>query len=496
MPQSSNSLSETRLQAVGLLGGGVIGSGWAARFILNGVDVRLYGPSLAAVERVQTMLVNARRAYRRLTLLPLPAEGVLTVVHSVADAVRGVELVQESAPERLELKQQLLAAASRAAAPATLICSSSSALQPSVLQAEMDHPERLLVAHPFNPVHLLPLVELCAGRRTAPEMLARAAEIYRAVGMHPLVVRKELDGFIANRLQEALWREALWLVHDGVATIQDVDDAIRYSFGLRRAVVGPFRIAGDGIGMHRFMNKWGPALKWPLTKLADVPELTSAFLDRLAEQSDAQTKADNLTIHALEQKRDDCLVAVLQGLRSQRYGAGETLARWEERLRDRVLQSTNDTGPLQMPILEMPNDWLDHNGHVTEWRYLQLFSNATDTLLRYIGVDNEYRSNIGSFYAVQTHLSYLRELYAGDRVRVLTQVLGADDKRLHNFHVITREGDEVPAAMCEQMLVHVDAASRRSGPVQGTVRERLLELARLHAELPRPERAGASIRLR
>ncbi|MCC8939221.1 3-hydroxyacyl-CoA dehydrogenase [Bradyrhizobium sp. Arg68] len=334
-------MSERRVRAVGLLGGGVIGSGWAARFLLNGVDVRLYGPSPSAVERVQKKLDNARRAYRRLTLVSLPPEGALTVVNSVADAVHGVELVQESAPERLGLKQQLLAMASQAAAPETLICSSTSGLRPSLLQSGMEHPDRLLVAHPFTPVYLLPLVELCAGQATAPEALARAAEIYRGVGMHPLVVRKEVDGFIANRLQEAMWREALWLVHDDLATVQEVDDAIRYSFGLRRAIMGPFCVAGGGTGMRQFMEQWGrPGLKWPWTKLTDVPELTDVFLDKLAEQADA--RGENLPSLELEQKRDDSLVAMLQALRAQGCAAGETLARWEQGLSDRVPPLTNN----------------------------------------------------------------------------------------------------------------------------------------------------------
>lgn len=337
MSESSKFTPERLPRAVGLLGGGVIGGGWAARFILNGVNVRLYGRSPDTVKRVQNMLTKARRAYHRLTLVPLPAEGVLTVVNSVADAVSGAELVQESAPESLELKQQLLAAASRAAAPGTLICSSSSGLRPSLLQAEIDHPERMLVAHPFNPVYLLPLVELCAGQSTAAETLERTAEIYRSVGMHPLVVRKEVDGFIANRLQEAVFREALWLVHDDLATVQEVDDAVRYSFGLRRPVIGPlqgYRITVAETNARRAMERFGPELKLPWTKLAEVPEFTDAFLDKLAQQSDAQ--AGNLTIPELEQKRDDCLVAVLQGLRAQGYGAGETLAQWEQGLRDRI----------------------------------------------------------------------------------------------------------------------------------------------------------------
>ncbi|WP_049803140.1 3-hydroxyacyl-CoA dehydrogenase NAD-binding domain-containing protein [Bradyrhizobium japonicum] len=325
-------------RAVALLGAGVIGSGWAARFMLNGVDVRLYGRSPAAVERTRVILDKARRAYRRLTRAPLPTEGELIVLDSVEGAVREVEFVQESAPERLELKQQLLANACRATPPETLICSSTSMLQPSLLQAQMPHPERLLVAHPFHPVYLVPLVELCAGKLTAPEMLPRAAEIFHALGMHPLIVRNEVHGFLANRLQTAVWREALWMVHDGVATVQEIDDAVRYSFGLRRPVLGPIltNFVGSGeTSMRAFLRKWGPGSK-ESSKLEAAPEYTDAFLERLAMQADAQASAENMNISKYQEMLDDGLVGVLQGLRSQRCGAGETLARWEQSLRNRV----------------------------------------------------------------------------------------------------------------------------------------------------------------
>jgi carnitine 3-dehydrogenase len=415
------------------------------------------------------------------------------LVDSVADAVHGVDLVQESASERLELKQQLFADASRAAAPDTLICSSTSGFRPSLLQAGVDHPERLLVAHPFNPVYLLPLVELCGGRRTAPEMIARAAEIYRGVGMHPLVIRKEVDGFVANRMQEALWREALWLVHDDIATAEEVDDAIRYSFGLRRAVVGPFRVGGGGAAMRSFLEKWKPELTSAWTRLTDSPNYTEAFINKLAEQTDS--RVENLTAPEFEQKRDNGLVAVLRGLRSEGYGAGETLSRWEQGLRDRTPQLTDGSGPLRIPTVEIPADWIDIHGHVNESRYLELCGMGTSGLFRWIGIDGAYRSNCGSYYTLETHLSHLLQLNAGDRVQVLTQVLGANEKCLHIFQVLTRDGEERPAVTSEQMLIHVNAAGRHSGSVQGKVRERVLALARLHAELPRPERVFASIGL-
>ena len=155
----------------------------------------------------------------------------------------------------------------------------------------MRHPDRFLVAHPFNPVYLLPLVELCGGTQTASDAIAQAAGFYKSIGMRPLHVRKEIDGFIADRLLEALWREALWLVHEDVATVEEVDDAIRFGAGLRWAMFGTFliyRLAGGEDGMRHFMAQFGPALKLPWTKLMDVPELTDALIDKIAAQSDQQ----------------------------------------------------------------------------------------------------------------------------------------------------------------------------------------------------------------
>jgi carnitine 3-dehydrogenase len=491
---------------VGLLGAGVIGGGWAARFVLNGVDVRLYDPDPEAPRHVGRILQNARRAYARLTSLPLPREGTLTFVGSAEEAVAGARFVQESAPERLELKQRLLAEASAAAEPAVTFCSSTSGLRPSALAAHMAHPGRFLVGHPFNPVYLLPLVELCAGERTAPEAVATAAGVYGALGMHPLALRHEIDGFIADRLLEALWREALWLVHDDVASVAEVDDAIRYGAGLRWAIMGTFlsyRLAGGEAGMRAFMEHFGPALELPWTKLVDVPELTPAFLDKVAGQSDAQ--ANGQSVAELEQYRDDCLVAVLQALRAQDAGAGATVAEWERRLLDLTpappVDVANDASdgrppaPLILYSREIPPGWLDYNGHVTESRYLQLFGDATDALLRYIGVDSAYLDADGSYYTVETHISHLGQLYAGDRVKVTTQVLGWDDRRLHLFHALLRASEHDPVATGEHMLVHVDSGAGRASPVRDGVRERVAALAEAHAALPPPGRAGRRIAL-
>jgi carnitine 3-dehydrogenase len=490
-------MADARPRAVGLLGGGVIGSGWAARFLLNGVDVRLYDPDPDAVAKLAEVMENARRAYARMTLAPLPAEGALTVVDTPDQAAEGADLVQESAPEREPLKRELLAAAGRAAGPGVPIMSSTSGLLPSRLQEAVPHPERVGVGHPFNPVYLLPLVELVGGAATAPETLAQAGELYRSVGMRPLHVRREIDGFLADRLMEALWREALWLVADDVATVEEIDDAIRFGAGLRWSVMGTFltyRIAGGEAGMRHFMEQFGPALEWPWTRLMDVPELTDELVAKLVSQSDAQ--AAGRSQRELERLRDDCLVAVLQGLRANGVGAGAVLAEYERRL-----FSADGAGPpvsiapLRLHRLRVPAEWMDYNGHAHESRYLQAFGDATDALLRHLGVDDGYLAGGGSYYTVETHLSHLREATAGDVLEVSTQLLGHDAKRLHVFHRLVRESDGEEVATAEQMLVHVDTAAGRSAPAPPELLAKVEELAAAHAELPLPERAGRRIGL-
>src|SRR6266852_5023372 len=429
---SSHYAVPERPAAVALLGGGVIGAGWAARFVLNGVDVRLFDPDPDAPRKIGEVLDNARRAYGRLTLAPLPPPGQLTFADTAAEAVEGASFVQESAPERPEVKRELLAAASAAAPPQTVICSSTSGLRPSLLQDGMRHPERFAVGHPFNPVYLLPLVEVCGGERTAPEFLDRAAAVYEAVGMHPLRVRTEIDGFLADRLLEALWREALWLVQDDVATVAEIDDAIRYGAGLRWAFMGTFltyRIAGGESGMRHFMEQFGPALQWPWSKLTDVPELTPELLDRLEEQSDAQ--AAGRSVRELERSRDECLVAVLHALRGEGVGAGETLADYERTLLERGSPS-DASDPLRWETRVLP-EWVDYNGHATESSYLLMTSHAADELLGAIGIDAEYLRRGGSYYTVETHICHLDEAKAGDRIEVTTQLLGADEKRIYLF---------------------------------------------------------------
>ena len=278
--------------------------------------------------------------------------------------------------------------------------------------------------------------------------------------------------------------------------MEEVDNAIRYGAGLRWAFMGTFltyRIAGGAQGKRHFLRQFGPALEWPWTHLTDVPELTDELVEKIAAQSDEQ--ADGLSARELEQLRDRVLVRLLQALRAEEIAAGATFAAWERGLLGSApaLSADSNGGPLRLPARVVPPEWVDYNGHVHESRYLQLFADATDALLGAVGVDAGYLSTGGSYFTVETHLSHLRQLEAGDRVYVTTQVLDSDEKRLHVFHVLLRDGEAEPLATAEQMLLHVDAGSGRAAPSGDPVRERVAELTRRHAELPRPERAGRSI---
>ena len=208
--------------------------------------------------------------------------------------------------------------------PTRIVGSSTSGIKPTDMQMAMKkHPERLVVGHPFNPVYLLPLVEIVGGEQTLPEAIEVAKEIYASIGMKPVVIRKEIEAFVGDRLLEAAWREALWLIKDGICTVEELDDIMRYGFGLRWAQMGMFqvyRVAGGEAGMRHFMAQFGPCLKWPWTKLMDVPEFNDELVDLIATQSDDQ--AHGLSIRELEKIRDDNLVAIMEALSKQNKGKG------------------------------------------------------------------------------------------------------------------------------------------------------------------------------
>jgi carnitine 3-dehydrogenase len=246
----------------------------------------------------------------------------LRFVSTVEECVAEADFIQESAPERLDLKLKLHAQISAAAKPNAIIGSSTSGLLPSEFYADAKHPERCVVGHPFNPVYLLPLVEVLGGNKTAPETVDAAMHVYASLGMRPLKVRKEVPGFIADRLLEALWREALHLVNEGVATTSEIDDAIRFGAGIRWSFMGTFLIytlAGGESGMRHFMKQFGPALELPWTKLI-APKLTDKLIDDVVEGTSVQQGQHS--IKELERYRDDAIISVLEAVKGAKSRHG------------------------------------------------------------------------------------------------------------------------------------------------------------------------------
>jgi carnitine 3-dehydrogenase len=305
------------------IGGGVIGAGWVARLVLNGVDVSIFDPDPEASRKVGEVMKNARRAYKAMATAGLPKEGRIAYAKSIAEAVAGADFIQESVPERLDLKHKVLAEIDLHAAPDAIVGSSTSGILPSDMQTAMKRGDRLVVAHPYNPVYLLPLVEIVGGKATSKAAIEKAKALYASIGMKPVVIRKEIEAFVGDRLLEAAWRESLWLIKDGICTVEELDDIMRYSFGLRWAQMGMFqvyRVAVGEAGMRHFMAQFGPCLTWPWTKLMDVPEFNDELVDLIATQSDEQS--GKWSIRELEKIRDENLVAIMEALSKTNKGKG------------------------------------------------------------------------------------------------------------------------------------------------------------------------------
>ncbi|MGC9369226.1 MAG: carnitine 3-dehydrogenase [Paracoccaceae bacterium] len=476
-------------QRAAIIGGGVIGGGWAARFLLSGWDVRVFDTDPEVERKVAEVLGNARRALPGLSDRPMPPEGSLSFHDTLSETVEGADWIQESLPERLELKRKIFQKIQAHCPEEAVIASSTSGFTPTALQGCATTPAQILVAHPFNPVYLLPLVELVAGPENPPELVTRAKDILQGLGMFPLHVKAEIDAHIADRLLEAVWREALWLVRDGIATTQEIDEAIRMGFGLRWAQMGLFetyRIAGGEAGMKHFISQFGPCLELPWTRLTDVPELTDELAGTIAEQSDAQSGAHS--IRELERIRDTNLVALMRALKWQDWGAGAHLNRVDAA---REGPEIDITRPIVTSEHAVPLDWTDYNGHMTESRYLQAFTEASDRFMEIVGADAAYIASGGSFFTVETHIRHLMEVRAGAEMRVETTCLAAEGKKMHLFHEVY--SGETLLSTGEQMLLHVSLETRRAAPPPPHIAEKLAEIAKAHAALPRPRGVGRAV---
>ncbi|MEU1868634.1 MULTISPECIES: 3-hydroxyacyl-CoA dehydrogenase NAD-binding domain-containing protein [unclassified Streptomyces] len=304
--------SPENVRRVACVGAGVIGGGWVAHFLARGYDVTAWDPAPDASRKLRR-LVDA--AWPTLTLLGL-ADGAstdrLTVADTLEEAVADADFVQESAPEKLDLKRDLLARLDAATPPGVVIASSTSGYPMTDMQTAAADPSRLVVGHPFNPPYLIPLVEVVGGERTDPAAVAWAARFYEVAGKSVITMDNEVPGFIANRLQEALWREALHMVANGEATVRDIDLSITEGPGLRWAVMGPmltFALAGGEGGMAHMLDHFGPSLKSPWTRLA-APELDEELYDAVVAGCDEA--ADGRSLADLVAERDRGVVEVLR----------------------------------------------------------------------------------------------------------------------------------------------------------------------------------------
>ncbi|WP_030329033.1 3-hydroxyacyl-CoA dehydrogenase NAD-binding domain-containing protein [Streptomyces sp. NRRL B-1381] len=300
------------VRRVACVGAGVIGGGWAAHFLARGYDVTAWDPAPDAAVRLRRLIAAAWPALERLGLAEGASQDRLTVTATLEEAVADAQFVQESAPEKLELKRGLLARLDAAAPAGTVIASSTSGYPMTDMQTEAADPGRLVVGHPFNPPYLIPLVEVVGGERTTPAAVDWASRFYTVAGKSVITMDREVPGFIANRLQEALWREALHMVANGEATVAEIDASITEGPGLRWAVMGPmltFALAGGEGGMAHMLDHFGPSLKSPWTRL-EAPELDRALYEAVV--AGCEEAADGRGIADLVAERDRGVIDVLR----------------------------------------------------------------------------------------------------------------------------------------------------------------------------------------
>lgn len=299
---------------VAVLGGGTIGASWTALFLAHGLDVRLHDPSPGIEDTVRATLEQIAPTLEALGLPVSDLAQRLSFPAELEAALDGADLVQENGPENFGFKRELWPRVERAVGPRTLLLSSSSGIRASAMAKHMDEPGRLLIGHPFNPPHLVPLVEVVPGPATAPELVDEAVAFYEAVGKRPLVLKKEVPGFVANRLASALFRESVHLVSEGVVSMADLDEIVTESIGLRWAVAGPFltyHLGGGRGGLPHFLEHLGPPTEAMWQNLGD-PRLDEATVQLLKDEVDRAYGQWSLA--ELERRRDAMQLALLEAL--------------------------------------------------------------------------------------------------------------------------------------------------------------------------------------
>jgi carnitine 3-dehydrogenase len=323
---------ELRLRApqdvtrVAVVGGGVIGSGWILHYLRMGLDVTAFDPSPESRARIQEFVNQTWPLMVDLGLRPGASLDRLRITESLEEAVARADVVQEAAPEVVSVKAELFAAMDEFSPDHAVLLTSTSGISMTAIQSQCARPERTAVGHPFNPPYLVPLVEILGGDRTDPATVAWAVDFYRTFGKDPIVLEREIPAFIASRLQEAMWREALHMISAGEATVEQIDISVRQGPGLRWAITGPmmnFHLAGGPGGIEHVLDHFGPTLKEPWTRL-EAPPLTEELRRRVIDG--CQRMAAGASVQELVADRDRTLVAIMRARESSEQGSSDSEA--------------------------------------------------------------------------------------------------------------------------------------------------------------------------
>ena len=304
------------IKKIAVIGCGVIGKGWIIRFLAHNKHVIAYDPDKnlekEIVKEIKITWPNVKKLFNRKKLFLKNFK----FVTSIQDAIKDADFIQECAPENYKLKTKLMKNISTYAKSNSIISSSSSGLLPTIIYSKCKNPSRSIIAHPFNPVYMIPGVEIVPGKKTSKKYLNKANKFYKSISMKPIMVKKELPGYLSDRLQEALWREALHIVNEGYASTKDIDRAVEDGPGLRWSLMGTFltfHLAGGKAGMKHMLEQFGPALKLPWTKLK-APKLSKKLSMRVINGTRQQAKGKS--VQKLSNIRDEYLVK-LQKLRKK-----------------------------------------------------------------------------------------------------------------------------------------------------------------------------------
>jgi carnitine 3-dehydrogenase len=300
------------VKSVGIVGTGVIGASWAAFYLSRGFDVRATDPADGAEERLRELVAGYWPTLEKLGISATASQSRLTFNKNLSEVLSGVDFVQENGPERLDIKRELIASIDAAVADHVLIATSSSGILISSIQDAAKHPERIVLGHPFSPPHIVPLVEVLGGKSTSPDAIEKTIGFYAAVGKKPIRIRREIKGHITNRLQAALWQEALWLVEQDIASVADIDTAISYGPGLRWGLLGPFlnlEIAGGSGGLAHVLEHLGPPMESWWTDLKPV-HLTQDLNKKAVAETKEYLKP--FSFDETVNQRDDILIKLIQ----------------------------------------------------------------------------------------------------------------------------------------------------------------------------------------